>query len=183
MLIIIEFQPAGLYTFTGINQKELVDQMLPFELINARLNHKITEGIANSHSIVELITKLDQALLASLLLSYPSELQLATKLINETSGNISNKELSKAVYYSDRHLNRIFDQYLGMNIKSFSRLVRINKTIRLMRNPQNSITFSCDFTGYYDVSHFIHDFKSVCGLTPQEYLSSMSDFYSEIAKF
>jgi AraC-like DNA-binding protein len=70
-----------------------------------------------------------------------------------------------------------------MSAKSLSRLVRVNKAIRLLRNPHNSITFSGEYTGFYDLPHFVHDFKSVCGLTPQEYRNNMSDFYSEIAKF
>ncbi len=183
LLFIIEFQPAGLYAFTGANQKELVDHIIPFELINFKLNQSISEVISNAHNMYELITNLDRLLLANLHMVYPCELRLATELIIETMGNISNKELSGSVYYSERHLNRIFGQYLGMNIKSFSRLVRINKTIQLMRNPHNSITDSCDITGFHDLPHFIHDFKSVCGLTPQEYRNSMSDFYSQIAKF
>lgn len=183
MLFIIEFQPAGLYAFTGANQKELVDYIIPFELINSKLNQLISEVISNAHNMYELITNLDRLLIANLRMDYPSELSLASRLIIETMGNISTKDLSGSVYYSERHLNRIFDQYLGMNIKSFSRLVRINKTIRLLHNPQNSITYSCNFTGFHDLPHFIHDFKSVCGLTPQEYRNSMSDFYSEIAKF
>ena len=35
MLLIIEFQPAGLSAFTGINQKELADQRIPFEGISS----------------------------------------------------------------------------------------------------------------------------------------------------
>ncbi len=38
-------------------------------------------------------------------------------------------------------------------------------------------------TGFYDMPHFIHEFKSICGITPQKYQDNMSDFYSEIAKF
>lgn len=77
----------------------------------------------------------------------------------------------------------MFEQYLGMNTKTFSRMIRINKAIRLMQNPKRNITGISYETGFYDLPHFIHDFKSVCGMTPQEYRSNMSDFYSEIAKF
>ncbi len=183
MLFIIEFQPAGLYMFTGMEQKELADQIIPFELINSMLNRLISETLYSTCSIHELITSLDRLLLSNLHTAYPCELRLATQQIIETMGNISTKELSGSVHYSERHLNRIFNRYLGINIKSLSRLVRINKTIRLLRNPMNSITFASDYAGFYDLPHFIHEFKSVCGLTPQEYRSNMSDFYSEIAKF
>lgn len=183
MLFIIEFQPAGLYAFTGIQQKELADHTIPFELIDAMLNRLIRSLLNDACGIYELITGLDRLLLSNLHVAYPSELNQATQMIIENTGNISGKELSGAVYYSERHLNRIFDQCLGMSTKSFSRLVRINKAIRLLRNPRHSITYACNVTGFYDLPHFIHDFKTVCELTPQEYRNNMSDFYSEIAKF
>lgn len=183
MLLIIEFQPAGLYRFTGVMQKELADHIFPFEMINYTLNRLIQETLDITHTIDELITALDRLLLSNLHTAYPSQLNLATQMIIQNFGNISQKELSGSVYYSERHLNRIFDQYLGMNTKTFSRMVRINKAIRLLQNPQHNITCVSDVTRFYDLPHFIHDFKSVCGMTPQEYRNNMSDFYSEIAKF
>lgn len=183
MLFIIEFQPAGLYAFTGINQTELADHIISFELINPILNKLIAEMLYNARNMNELITSLDRLLLLNRHTIYPSELSLVTQMIIEDMGNISVKELSDSVYYSERHLTRIFNQYLGMNIKSFSRLVRINKAIRLLHNPRNSITYTSNLTGFYDLPHFIHDFKSACGLTPQEYRTNMSDFYSAITKF
>ncbi|MDO5602614.1 MAG: helix-turn-helix transcriptional regulator [Oscillospiraceae bacterium] len=183
MLLIIEFQPAGLFAFTGIEQKELTDRIIPFEMINAALNRFILETLESAASLEELIGLLDGRLLESLSAASPSELKLATKLMIERAGNISCKELSAAVYYSQRHLNRIFENYVGMNTKTFSRMVRINRAIRLMQDPQCSITCVSHESGFYDLSHFIHDFKSVCGMTPQAYRNNMSDFYSEIAKF
>lgn len=183
MLLIIEFQPAGLSAFTGANQKELADQIIPFEMINSPLNRLILEALESAGSLNELMGLLDSRLLENLYAVSPFELQIATKLMIEHMGNISCKELSDIVYYSQRHLNRIFENYLGMSTKTFSRMVRINKAVRLIQNPQCSITRASHETGFYDLSHFIHDFESVCGMTPQKYRSNMSDFYSEIAKF
>lgn len=183
MLLIIEFQPAGLYAFTGVDQKECTNQKISFEMINPTLNKMILEILDNTNYLDELIDLLDKLLLENLQTTYPSALQIATKMILETAGNVPCKELSASVYYSQRHLNRIFEHYLGMNAKTFSRMVRINKAIRIMQNAQGNITCVSYETGYYDLSHFIHDFKSVCGKTPQEYRNNMSDFYSEIAKF
>lgn len=137
----------------------------------------------STNHLDELIACLDRLFLENLYIAFPSELRISTRMMIENTGNISCKQLSASVYYSERHLNRIFEQYLGMNIKTFSRMVRINKAIRLLKNPQCSITCASDETGFYDLPHFIHDFKSVCGMTPQEYRNNMSDFYSEIAKF
>lgn len=183
MLLIIEFQPAGLYRFTGMVQKELTDHKIPFEAVHSKLYHGIADIIERAHTPLELITQLDELLLLSQGRVSPCELTHAAQMIIQNSGTISQKELSGEVYYSERHLNRIFDQHIGMNTKTFSRMVRINKAIRLLQNPKSSICYVSDVMGFYDLSHFVHDFKAICGMTPQTYRNHMSDVYSEIAKF
>lgn len=183
LLVIIEFQPAGFSALTGVNQKELANQTILFELIHSTLNRLIAEELERAGSLDELIARLDRILLGNVSPQYPSELQMAAEMMMKSAGSLSCKELAASVYYSERHLGRLFQYHFGMNTKTFSRLVRINKAIRLMINPSDSIDCVSRETGYYDVSHFIHDFKSVCGLTPQDYRNRMSDFYSEIAKY
>lgn len=183
MLLIIEFQPAGFHAFAGVDQKELSDRIFSMEMLNPMLNRAILEMLDSTENLKDLLTCLDRIFLTNLNRAYPGEFLCAAKLIVENCGNISNKELTESICYSSRHLNRIFDQYLGMNAKTFSRMVRINKAIRLLQNPKYSISIVSDLTGFYDVSHFIHDFKSLSGIMPVEYRNKMSDFYSEIAKF
>lgn len=166
MIFIIEFQPAGLSVLTGIRQKELIDKTFSFESINPMLNELIVETLNNANNVNELVNNIDKILLINQNSSCPYELKLSIKKIIENMGNISIKELSNSVSYSERQLNRIFDKYLGMNIKLFSRLVRVNKAIRLLHNPQNNITDICNLSGFYDLSHFIHDFKEVVRVYP-----------------
>ena len=183
MLFIIEFQPAGLYAFTGIPQKELSDCAFSPSDLSFGLDKRIIENTEKARSAYEMIRDMDSLLLANVKASLSPELHVSVHNIVQNMGSLSVKELSDTVYYSQRHLNRLFSQCIGMNTKTFSRLVRINSAIRLLHNPQNSITNACNLSGFYDLPHFIHDFKSVCGISPQEYRREMSDFYSEIAKF
>lgn len=183
MLLIIEFQPGGLSAFTGVNQKELANRTIPFDAVNPPLNRSMLEILERTAHLDSLIHRLDRCLSNHLHAVYPNELKTAINMIIQGSGNLSYKELSPFVYYSARHLNRIFETYLGMTQKTFSRLVRVNKAIRLMEDPRRSVTCASCEADFYDLSHFIHDFKAICGVTPQEYRNNVSDFYSEIAKF
>lgn len=183
MLVIIEFQPAGLSAFTGVSQNELTDRTIPFEIIASSLNRLLAEALEHAGCLDELITRLDRILLNNIYDQCPSELKMAAEMMMKSAGNLSCKKLAASVYYSERHLNRIFQDYFGMNTKTLSRLIRVNKAIRLIKHTPYPLTrVSCE-TGFYDLPHFIRDFQSVCGLTPQEYRNRMSDFYSEIAKF
>lgn len=183
MLFIIEFQPAGLYAFIAVPQKELSDRAFSPSDLSFGLDKRIIENIEKARSAYEMIRDIDSLLLTNIKASLSPELHFSVQNIIQNMGSLSVKELSDTVYYSQRHLNRLFSQCIGMNTKTFSRLVRINSAIRLLHNPQNSITNASNLSGFYDLPHFIHDFKSVCGISPQEYRREMSDFYSEIAKF
>ena len=183
VILIIEFQPAGFFPLIGIQQSELIDKVVPFSIINTSLDLEIKKIFNESLSIDKLILKLEELLISDIKIEYSYEFILAIQLIIQNSGNISSQEISKKVFYSSRHLNRLFNQYLGLSMKSFSRLVRINKSIKLLNNNKTSLMSICNELGFYDIPHFIKDFKIVCGITPQKYRANMSDFYSEIAKF
>ncbi|WP_131050930.1 helix-turn-helix domain-containing protein [Clostridioides difficile] len=183
VILIIEFQPAGFFPLIGIQQSELIDKVVPFSIINTSLYLEIKKIFNESLSIDKLILKLEELLISNIKIEYSYEFILAIQLIIQNSGNISSQEISKKVFYSSRHLNRLFNQYLGLSMKSFSRLVRINKSIKLLNNNKTSLMSICNELGFYDIPHFIKDFKIVCGITPQKYRANMSDFYSEIAKF
>ncbi len=184
LLFIVEFQPAGYYAFSGMPQKEITDCVINFETVNHAMNRLMIEELEATSTIQNLISKIDRLFLAHLKGAfYRGEFLQANHMIINSGGTLSVKELSQNVFFSERHLGRIFNEYIGVNIKSFSRLVRVNKAIRLLQQPNYSITQAFMETGFYDMPHFINDFKSICGITPQEYRDNMSDFYSEIAKF
>lgn len=184
LLFIVEFQPAGYYAFSGMPQKELTDCVIPFTFVHPALHRLMVQQLETAADIYSLITEMDRLFLAHLKTAfYQPEFSLANQLVIQSGGRAAVKELAQQVFYSERHLSRIFERYMGVKVKSFSRLVRVNKSIHLLRHPECSITRASLETGFYDVPHFIHDFQSVCGITPQEYQKKMSDFYSEIAKF
>lgn len=182
-IFIIEFQPAGFFPFSKINQKDLTDKILPFSSVDAALDQSLRNILIASSSADILLTETERKLMSSIQLLYPKELALAIKFIIQAQGSITASEISDRTFYSARHLNRLFNLYLGMSMKAFSRLVRINKSIALLNESTHTLAFVCEKLEYYDTSHFVKDFKMVCGITPQVYRSHMSDFYNEIAKY
>ena len=183
VLITIEFKPAGLYTFTGINQSELTDMSIPLDAISPKLHNAFAEVIEKSRSIQELATSLDSLLLENAHAAYHPQLELIYQNIFTSGGTTTIKDLSSDTHYSERQLTRIFNQHVGISTKSFARLIRINNALSLLKKPQNSLTLVSDATGFYDLSHFTRDFVLVCGTTPQEYRSNMSAFYNNTTRF
>lgn len=105
----------------------------------------------------EIHPKLHQALF--MILKNPGAKNLESNLYSE-------------VPLSPRHLRRLFDYYLGTNVKSFSKVVRFQNYLR----AHLAASYSKDKTyfdfGYYDQSHFIKEFKTFYGATPGMALKS-----------
>ena len=183
VIFIIEFQPAGFFHFVEIDQKLLTDIITPFSNINGSLESTLSEIFKTALTVDELLLETEKALIRSIRFGSPPELTLAIRSIIQAQGNLPAASIPAKVHYSSRHLGRLFNLYLGMSMKAFCRLVRINNSIRLLNDSENTLAVICEKLGYYDISHYVRDFKIVCNITPQEYRSNMSDFYSEVAKY
>jgi len=101
----------------------------------------------------------------------------AIQLIEQSKGNISLLELEQATYTTKRTLERHFLEQVGLHPKTFSRLVRFISVIRFMEsNLKVKWRQLADACGYYDQSHFIHEFKSLTGKLPKDYLTVKTGF-------
>ena len=183
MLVTVEFKPAGLYALMGMHQSELADESISFEAVDPKLSKRVSEAVEKAGSVCELTTGLDMLLLEHMYAACHPQFLQALQNIMGSAGNIDVKKLSDEVHYSERQLNRIFKRHVGMGAKSFSRLIRIHNGFRLLKKPNISLTLVSDTMGFHDLSHFIRDFRSVCGITPQAYRNNMSDFYINTTKF
>lgn len=183
LLIIIEFQPAGLFALTGIPQVELTDKELSLNMVDLFLERTLREMVEKNDTIQALVADLDQTLHRIFKYSHPPQIQMAVHEIIKNTGILQVNQISKKLHYSDRQLGRLFNQHVGTSPKLFSRLVRVNFSLRLLRDTTKTIEVIAGLTGYHDPSHFLRDFKQVCGITPQEFRANMSDFYNEINKF
>lgn len=180
---IIEFQPAGIYPFIKTSQKEMMNKIIPFAFLEESLDKKIRTIIKSTSSIDEVLHNIEDVLIQHLKEPYPKEIANVIKVIIQHKGVMTSSEVLNVIGYSTRHLNRLCNVYLGMSIKAFTRLVRINNAMRLLNERKHTIANVCEILNYYDESHVIKEFNILCGMTPQTYKKNMSTFYNEIAKF
>jgi len=78
------------------------------------------------------------------------------------------KDLANHANLSVRQLERTFKDYVGLSPKLFSRIVRFHSALK-QYNSSGTLTEIAYDCGYYDQSHFIHDFKQFSGYHPKQY--------------
>lgn len=75
---------------------------------------------------------------------------------------------------SARQLRRLTHLYLGLSPKVFSRVLRFQHTLGLMKSTSSTAVWA---SAYFDQAHFCREFKQIAGVTPGEF-SNLSVLYN-----
>lgn len=176
----VEFRPGGLSAFTRIPLWELTDRMLPLAGEERELDRLVQDCWHRAGDLDEFTAAVDAGLCARL----AGDSAFSGLLARFLAVRPDEKSLSAETGYSSRHLARLFRERCGLSPKGLQRILRVNSAARLMQRPGGgSLTQLAQELGYFDQSHFIHDFRAVCGVTPGGYRTGLSDFYNEPLKF
>ena len=182
----IEFLPGGLHALTGITQSELSDTQYGIGEVDSALSQALMKVIESAKDLNEVIERMNTIFLKAIDSRRKTYTDLSPLLnyIKYYKGSFQVKDLAADYYISHRHLNRLFERHIGMNVKQFARLVRINKTVDLYKTKSYSASKEvAQALGFFDESHLIRDFKELCGTTPNAFLKNMSNFYNEPFKY
>ena len=184
MRLFVEFLPGGAHRIMGFPQDETTDIQLPLDVLNPALERSICGRIEAAADLGGLLRSLDEVMLSQMGLSQGN--QFLDRLFRGTQrapAIPTVRDLTERTCYSERHLNRLFHQSVGMSMKVYLRLLRINRAVLAMERGGKSFTRLAQDLGYYDQAHFIHDFQRVCGVSPKDYMKNLSAFYNETYKF
>ncbi|MDI3324090.1 helix-turn-helix domain-containing protein [Pontibacterium granulatum] len=173
----IRFHPGMAYPFFQEPLNEFIAPIEPTDRVQQRLElNQIYDTLASNASTAARVTQLDSWLMHLLERSVgvSSELHKALDwLDNQTLQPITS--LSEQINLSQRQLERLFKQWVGISPKHYSRLLRVNHARSTLRDASGtlSLTEAALNAGYFDQAHFNREFKQVVGLTPGQYLKCL----------
>lgn len=165
----IRFKPEGIANLMRSPISELANTFIDANLIMDKQASSIIQNLkeaqSNQHRIFYMEAFLQNQL--SRHQSRPNCFSAAVHLIRNGEPGYSITDLSKAVCISERQLQRVFKENMGIGPKSYSRIIRFRKIKQFLQtNPKVSwVDIAYDF-GYADQAHFIRDFKAFSGRTP-----------------
>ena len=97
--------------------------------------------------------------------------QYAVRTIEQSKGAATVADIVDRTGLSARRFIAAFRDEVGLAPKVFCRLARFRRVIDSLREAKRpdwaDIALDC---GYFDQSHFIHDFRSFAGVSPSAYL-------------
>lgn len=100
------------------------------------------------------------------------------KTISNSYQAVSVNALASKNFLSVRQFERRFREFSGFNPKLFLRITRFNSLLNKPFQNKTLTEIAFDF-GYYDQSHFIHDFQKFSGSNPKEYFKPETLFATD----
>ncbi|OQY02338.1 MAG: hypothetical protein B6I20_06980 [Bacteroidetes bacterium 4572_117] len=170
--ISVRFKPGCLSFFTSVSMKEIKDKSLKcsdvFGTQIQNLANKVNKSVNSPKMIKHVESFLENAFINDIAV-YETR-----NYICEIYKNPKETKLSKAII-SNRNYKKIerrFIKNVGITPKIFSRIVRLNYALSLLKNgKKKSLTHIAFDAGYYDQAHFIKDFYCFTKSKPSKFLS------------
>lgn len=173
-LFAVSFTPEGLYPFFSMPPVDLSDFCVEIEEIWELNGLGITTLIHNTNSSLEsLIQTFEEFFLNRMnnFRRHSLNVEKAVGIIRSHKGKISVETIANRLQISSRQLERKFMERIGIPPKQLCKIFRIkNVLIHLNADRYDLATLAIE-SGYFDQSHFIHEFKFFTGHSPAAYLT------------
>lgn len=168
----IKFKPGGFYPFIKKPMYSFTNRSIPIESVFSIKTSELEEKILFAENDEQRIEQTE-----TLLFSKPPKedpnvrwVQEVVDFILKQSDILKADDVAKKFDVNLRTLQRQFHRYVGVSPKWVIQRYRLHEAAERLENGENiDGTRLALELGYFDQSHFIRDFKSMVGISPEQY--------------
>lgn len=173
-LAVVVFQPTGVNRVMGLRASELKSNVISVEDVFGRAGHELYEKLSEQESVTEKVRLLNEFFLSKILkrgIGDDGLMRETIAFIQRSLGRVSSSQLVKYTGYTERQVERKFQETVGMGPKKFCNIVRLHQFLKELKNREGNqpLTSLAYEAGYADQSHLIREFKAITGMTPRTY--------------
>jgi len=179
-VVFVNFYPLGASFFFNFPLSELENQNVDLSDIFKSEMIEVEDQLHQKQTIRERVQVIEHFFIRRFNPIGNHDQMLIRKgieMIKTHKGVVSAKTLSESLYTTPKTLERKFSHYIGKSTKQVIKLMRFQDVLSDFK-PSKIMNLS-EFAhqkGYFDQSHFIHDFKSYTGYTPKEFAQKYPDY-------
>ena len=171
----VHFKPGGGLPFFGVPTDELLNHVVSLDLLWGREAGSLEGRLWDARTPEQRGRILEDALRARMSPRLPRNpaVAYAVGVIQRSHGGRPIGDIAQRIGISTRRFLDLFRGEVGLSPKAFSRMSRFAAVLAVVDRggPVDwcDVALSC---GYFDQSHFNHDFRAFAGVSPSEYLRS-----------
>ncbi|MDR6535990.1 helix-turn-helix domain-containing protein [Variovorax soli] len=172
----VTLRPGAVADLLGVPAGELAGTAVPLEMLWQGQGMQLLERMAEAPDDAARVARLQAALQRRVTGDRRASAaqQAAThaaRLIATSGGRRPLREVAAAVGVGERRLQQLFHAQVGLSPRAWARLARLHDCLRGLRGQAAPDWAAVAIEhGYYDQSHLANEFRTLCGLTPTEFL-------------
>ncbi|MEY8743546.1 DUF6597 domain-containing transcriptional factor [Bacillales bacterium AN1005] len=173
----VKFKPGGCYPYLRTPISALHGNPLHVGQILHVTSDELEDYLLGMKTDAEKVSYMNQ-LLCEHLPAEDAKAQFVGEIVSQIELNrdmLRVDDLAAFWNIHTRQLQRLFNKYVGISPKAVIKLYRLQNAAESIEQGSHYdlIQLSQDL-GYHDQSHFIKDFKSIIGSTPEDYVNNHS---------
>ena len=180
----IQFRAGGSFPFFGMPADESANQQIALEDVwGTEDGFNFREELLAARSVHARFDVAEQYLMARLGVrgaAHPA-VAFAIREISRQPSDRRISDITDATGLSARRFIQLFREQVGLTPKTFCRVRRFQQVIASVHQQKRvdwaEVAHGC---GYYDQSHFIHDFRGFAGVSPSVYLANATDHMNHV---
>ena len=167
----IRFSPVGFRALFGIPARLLRDQAVEAEQALGGEIIELHEQIAAAKPAGWECIAEQYLLKRARILDVSAERRIAAQAaatMQRSRGMVGVAGVAAESAVSTRHMERVFQEQIGVSPKIFARLLGLDHALELAR-PGSNWAEIAGLCGYFDQSHLVRDFRAMTGATPMKF--------------
>jgi AraC-like DNA-binding protein len=176
----IWFKPGGAFRFMRAPASELRDAHVALDDVWGASADELREQLLDAPTPASKFAITERALLDRFMEG--RDQHAAVRFALSQFGTVARvTPIVDAIGISARRFEQLFFEQVGLTPKVFCRVRRFQRVLHLI-NEQTDVDWSdvALACGYFDQSHFIHDFQSFSGINPTEYVTRGSRYINHV---
>lgn len=174
----VHFRPGGGWPFLGMPADSLGCYEVELADLPGGLHRNLREQLLEAVEPSAIVRRLEAHLLSLLRIESHSAVRHAIDRLSRVPDVAA---VAAETGYSMRRFIRLFRREVGLTPKTFARVRRFQRVVRLLHGRQDvnwvDVALHC---GYYDQAHFIHDFRNFSGFTPGTFLATPREHLNHV---
>jgi len=172
----IKFKPTGIWKLLGWGMAEFTDEAYDLQKFPDMDVAQFIKQLCTLDTIQDRIKSIETTLLQLVPSQRASTLDEIITAIDSSQGDVSMSSLQTQFDISDRTMERMFKDQVGVSAKRYARIVRFRYIFQLIQKHEWSKAEATYLAGYFDQAHFNKEFKEFSGEDPGTYFARHHEF-------
>lgn len=165
----VRLRSESAFSLLGISMFDIRDQIVNLRDVIGPVESELFEKLFAANGFNERIEVFEKYLLTVNVLPVSAELTECVAALRSTNGAKQVARCAADLQWSERRLERAFNEQIGLSPKLLARIIRFQSLLVSADKDKSALLDHAFAAGYYDQSHMIRDFRNFAGVTPMEY--------------